>query len=161
MLEDALLRQCCCGRKLQMQRAQRSGLVSGWWSPCHSYSVCRKSTSTVHPCKRWRRKHQEFSSSWVSRSLTCFRGWKKKDSSSKWQLCRRIGPCPTSAVFLPKTWKIPAPSDYCFRMGGLWSLRKEQKEADGSLNIKQTNRNWNPKIHKRQMSLNLQRAQCL
>lgn len=144
-------------RAANAEGVQRSGFVSGWWSPCHSYSVCRKSTSTVHPCKRWRRKHEEFPSLWVSQSLICSRGWKKKGTSSKWQPCRGVGPCPTSIVYLHKTWKIPAESDFCFRMGGLWSLRKEQKEADGSLNIKQTNRNWNPKRGK----CHLQRAQCL
>lgn len=81
----------------------KNGFVSGRWSPFHSYSVCRNSTSTLHPCKRWRRKHQEFPSFWVSQSLICSRGWKKKGTSSKWQLCRGIEPCPTSPVHLHKT----------------------------------------------------------
>lgn len=36
---------------------------------------------------------------------------------------------------------------------GVLDNRKKHREADSSLNIKQTNTNWNPKTHKRQKSL--------
>lgn len=68
--------QSFCGRKLQIQQAQGTGLISGRLSPCHSYSVCRKST----PALILVRGGGGYPSSWVSWSLIFSRGWERKDA---------------------------------------------------------------------------------
>lgn len=139
--------------------AQRRGFVSRRWSPCYGCSVCRKSTSTIHPCQRWRRKHQEFPSSWVSQSLICSREWERKGTSSV--LTTSGSSVEGWGHVLSLLYMYIRPEKFQLKVifTSEWEAcrvldnRKEQREADSSLNIKQTNTNWNPQNLKRQKSL--------
>lgn len=117
------LMQSFCDGKLQIQQAQGSGLISGRLGPCHSCSVCRKST----PALILVRGGGGRPSSWVSWSLIFSRGWEGKDASL--MLTRSGNNAEAHCGVFPKNLNNFTSKSFFLQN---WRLMEPQKRPNGS-----------------------------